>query len=139
MGTFAFGLAGLFLMAGCAPGKGNVHRATPLGMEAVFYGPTGKDDGGRCDSGLTTDSEGNLVAGLRGKIRAGPVGLDEVREDINRMLTAMREHQEYLRVIAEVRSRNSIRWISQAEATLFTKQEGLTQESPDPRCDPGVR
>lgn len=51
------------------------------------------------------------IAELRAKTPAGPVPFEEVREDIRRVLTLVRQHQEYLRVIAQLRSRADIRWI----------------------------
>ena len=51
------------------------------------------------------------IAELRGKTPAGTVALEEVRDDIRRVLLLMRQHQEYLRVMAELRSRSDIRWI----------------------------
>ena len=51
------------------------------------------------------------IAELRGKTPAGLVTFEEVREDIRRVLTVMRQHQEYQRGIAALRSRADIRWI----------------------------
>jgi peptidyl-prolyl cis-trans isomerase C len=51
------------------------------------------------------------IAELRGKTPAGLVSFEEVREDIRRVLKVMRQHQEYGRGIAALRSRADIRWI----------------------------
>lgn len=67
-------------------------------------------------SGIFRTPFGFHIAELRAKIPAGPVSFEEVRQDIRRVLTVIREHQEYQRVIAMLRSRADIRWISESEA-----------------------
>ncbi len=51
------------------------------------------------------------IAELRGKTPAGTVGLEEVRDDIKRVLTLIKRHQHCQRIVAELRSRADIRWI----------------------------
>lgn len=64
-------------------------------------------------TGIFRTSYGLHIAELRSKIPAGPVPFEEVRPVIRRVLTAIREHKEYLRVIAVLRSRADIRWIAE--------------------------
>jgi hypothetical protein len=66
-------------------------------------------------TGIFRTPFGFHVAHLRSKIPAGPVEFEEVREDIRRVLTRIREHQEYLRMVAGIRSRADIRWIPEAQ------------------------
>jgi len=67
-------------------------------------------------TGIFRTPFGFHIAELRAKIPAGPVSFEEVREDIRRVLTVMRRHREYLRVIGKLRSRAEIRWIPEASA-----------------------
>ena len=55
------------------------------------------------------------IAQSRRKTPPGLLDFEEVREYINRVLTKMHEHREYLRAIAGLRSRADIRWIAQNE------------------------
>jgi parvulin-like peptidyl-prolyl isomerase len=66
-------------------------------------------------TGIFRTPFGFHIAELRSKVPAGPVEFEEVREDIRGVLTRIREHQEYLRVVGEIRSRATILWISEAE------------------------
>jgi parvulin-like peptidyl-prolyl isomerase len=54
------------------------------------------------------------IAELREKTPAGPAGFEEVRADVERVLTYSNQHRLYLRAVAELRSRAEIR---QAPAT----------------------
>ena len=67
-------------------------------------------------TGIFRTPFGFHMAELRRKTPAGMLGFEEVREDITRVLTKIEEHQEYLRVVAELRSRADIRWVPEAGA-----------------------
>jgi PPIC-type PPIASE domain len=58
-----------------------------------------------------TADYGYHIAELRQKIPAGPMPFEEVREDIRRVLTRIREHREYLRVVTAMRAAADIRWV----------------------------
>jgi parvulin-like peptidyl-prolyl isomerase len=62
-------------------------------------------------TGVFTTPFGFHIAELRAKIPAAPAGFDEVRADIERVLTTMNKHQVYLRALAELRSRADIRYV----------------------------
>jgi hypothetical protein len=65
-------------------------------------------------TGIFRTPFGFHIAELRSKTPAGPLDFQEVREDIKKVLTKVEEHKEYLRVVAELRSRADIRWIPEA-------------------------
>jgi len=56
------------------------------------------------------------IAELRLKTPRAPATFEEVRADIERVMTMMNEHQVYPRAVAEIRSRADIRWIPDAHA-----------------------
>jgi peptidyl-prolyl cis-trans isomerase C len=68
-------------------------------------------------TGIFRTPFGFHIAELRAKTPAGTVGFDEVREDIKRVLTVMRQHQEYQRAVAVLRSHADIRRVPEAGAT----------------------
>lgn len=68
-------------------------------------------------TGIFRTSFGFHIAELRSKTPAGPAEFAEVRIDIERVLTRIREHEEYLRSIADVRSRADIRWVPEDEVS----------------------
>jgi hypothetical protein len=70
--------------------------------------------GGR--TGIFRTPFGFHIAELRHKTPAGPLDFEEVREDIKQVLTKIGEHEEYVRVVAELRSHADIRWIPEAAA-----------------------
>jgi len=72
-------------------------------------------------TGIFRTPFGLHIAELRAKTPAGVVSFEEVQEDIRRGLTMMRQHQEYQRAIAQLRSRSDIRWVPETP----TPQENL--------------
>jgi parvulin-like peptidyl-prolyl isomerase len=66
-------------------------------------------------TGIFRTPFGFHIAELRKKTAAGPLDFEEVREDIRRVLTKIEEHREYLRVVAELRTRADIRWVPDTE------------------------
>jgi peptidyl-prolyl cis-trans isomerase C len=60
-------------------------------------------------SGIFTTPFGFHIAQLHSKTAAGPAALEDVRTGIERVLTFAREHEAYLRAVAELRSRAEIR------------------------------
>ena len=65
-------------------------------------------------TGIFRTPFGFHIAELRHKTPAGMMGFEEVREDIEQVLTKIAEHQEFLRVVGHVRAHADIRWISNA-------------------------
>jgi hypothetical protein len=65
---------------------------------------------------MFTTTFGLHIAELRAKIPAAPAGLEEVRADIERVMTMMNEHEAYMRAVAELRSRADVRWAPDAQA-----------------------
>jgi hypothetical protein len=65
-------------------------------------------------TGIFRTPFGFHIAELRRKTPAGLLDLEEVQDDIERVLTKIEQHREYLRVVAELRTRADIRWISEA-------------------------
>ncbi len=65
-------------------------------------------------TGIFRTQFGFHIAELRHKTPAGPLPFEEVRQDITQVLTKIAEHQEFLRVIAQIRATADIRWISNA-------------------------
>jgi hypothetical protein len=65
------------------------------------------EPGGR--TGIFTTPLGFHIAELRARTSAAPASFDDVRADIERVMTMMNEHQVYLRAVAELRSRADIR------------------------------
>ena len=66
-------------------------------------------------TGIFRTPFGFHIAELRHKAPPGLLDFEEVRDDIARVLTKIEEHREYLRVVAEIRSRADIRWVPEAE------------------------
>lgn len=62
-------------------------------------------------TGIFTTPFGFHIAELRSKSRGEPADFEDVRPDIDRVLSAMHEHQEYIRRIEEIRTRAGIRRI----------------------------
>ena len=56
------------------------------------------------------------IAELRGKTAAGRASFEEVRADIERVLTLQNQHRAYLREVAELRSRAQIRLVPAEQA-----------------------
>jgi len=67
-------------------------------------------------SGVFRTPFGFHIAELRGKSGAGIASFEEVRVDIERVLTMQSEHQLYMRAIAQLRARAEIRYASAAAA-----------------------
>jgi hypothetical protein len=67
-------------------------------------------------TGIFTTPFGFHIAELRAKIPVVPAGFEEVRADIERVMTMMNEHEVYMRAVAELRSRADIRWAPDAQA-----------------------
>src|ERR1039458_456495 len=67
-------------------------------------------------SDVFTTPFGFHIALLHAKTPAGQASLDEAREGIERVMTFARQHEAYLRAIAEMRSRADIRWTPAAQA-----------------------
>ena len=65
-------------------------------------------------TGIFRTPFGFHIAELRHKTPAGPLPFEEVRQDITQVLTKIAEHQEFLRVIAQIRATADIRWIPDA-------------------------
>jgi len=69
-------------------------------------------------SGIFTTPFGFHIALLHGVRPAGPANFEEVRADIERVMTFSRQHEAYLRAVADIRLRADIRWAeSQAAAS----------------------
>lgn len=66
-------------------------------------------------TGIFTTPFGFHIAELRARVPAGPASFEEVRADIQRVLTMQSQHQAYLRAVAELRSQAEIRWEAAAE------------------------
>lgn len=66
-------------------------------------------------TGIFRTPFGFHIALLRSKTAAGPLDFEEVREDIQRVLTRIEEHQEYLRAVAALRAGAEIRWVPDVE------------------------
>lgn len=62
-------------------------------------------------TGIFRTPFGLHIAELRAKTAAGPASFEEVRQEIERVLTIQHEHQTYLRALAELRSRAEIRFL----------------------------
>jgi parvulin-like peptidyl-prolyl isomerase len=62
-------------------------------------------------TGVFTTRFGFHIAELRAKTPPPPASLDEVRADIERVMTTMNQHQAYLSAIAALRSGADIRWV----------------------------
>lgn len=62
-------------------------------------------------SDIFTTPFGFHIALLHERIPAGTATFDEVREGIERVMTFAKQHEAYLRTVAELRSRADIRWI----------------------------
>jgi parvulin-like peptidyl-prolyl isomerase len=69
-------------------------------------------------TGIFTTQFGFHIAELRARTPAVPASLEEVRADIERVLTMQSRHQFYLRAVAELRSRADIRWEAAALAAV---------------------
>jgi len=67
-------------------------------------------------TGIFTTPFGFHIAELRAKAEACPATFEEVRADIERVLTMQNQHQAYLRAVADLRSRADIRWDAPAQA-----------------------
>jgi len=67
-------------------------------------------------TGIFTTPFGFHIAQLHSKTAAGQASFEETRVGIERVLTFGREHEAYLRTIAELRCRADIRWVPTAEA-----------------------
>ena len=67
-------------------------------------------------TGIFRTPFGFHIAELHHKTPAGPLQFEEVREDIQQVLTKIAEHQEFQRVIAQIRAMADIRWIPDAGA-----------------------
>jgi len=61
-------------------------------------------------AGIFQTPFGYHIAELRARTAVGPAGLEEVRADIERVLTLRNRHEAYLRGVAELRSHAEIRW-----------------------------
>jgi len=66
-------------------------------------------------TGIFQTEFGLHIAELRQKSPAGPLPFEEVQDDIVRVLTRIHEHREYQRVVAELRLRADIRYVSDTE------------------------
>jgi len=81
-------------------------------------------------TGIFRTPFGFHIAELRGKTPAGVVSFEEVREDIRRALTVMRQHEAFRRAIAQLRLRADIRWVPDtvpAQQNHEHDQAGLSQ------------
>jgi len=67
-------------------------------------------------SGIFTTPFGFHIAMLHSKTPAGQASLEEVRATIERVMTFARQHEAYLRAIAEMRQQADVRWVPLAEA-----------------------
>jgi|ERR1700733_2890841 len=65
-------------------------------------------------TGIFRTGFGFHIAELRAKVPAGVVSFEEVREDIRRTLTIMRQHQAFQRAVAQLRSRAHVQWVPEA-------------------------
>lgn len=66
-------------------------------------------------TGVFTTPFGFHIAELRGRLPGGCASFEEVREDIERVLTAMHEHRAHLHRIEELRCRAEIKWIPDSQ------------------------
>jgi peptidyl-prolyl cis-trans isomerase C len=62
-------------------------------------------------TGIFRTPFGFHIAELRAKTPPGTVSFEEVRDDIRRVLTLMRQQQQFLRAVAALRSRADIRFV----------------------------
>lgn len=69
-------------------------------------------------TGIFTTPFGFHIAELRARIPAAPAAFEEVKADIERVLTFSNQHQAYTRAVAELRSRADIRLVATARARL---------------------
>ena len=67
-------------------------------------------------SDIFTTPFGFHIALLHAKMPAGPASLEEVRAGIERVMTFARQHEAYLRAVAEMRSRADISWVPAEQA-----------------------
>ncbi len=67
-------------------------------------------------TGIFRTPFGFHIAELRAKTAAGPASFEEVRADIERVLTLQNQHRAYLRAVAELRSRAQIRLVPAEQA-----------------------
>ena len=67
-------------------------------------------------TGIFRTPFGFHIAELRAKTAPGPASFDEVRADIERVLTLQNQHRAYLRAVAELRSRAQIRLVPAEQA-----------------------
>jgi parvulin-like peptidyl-prolyl isomerase len=67
-------------------------------------------------TGIFTTPFGFHIAELRARTEPRPASLEEVRADIERVLTMQNQHQVYLHAVAELRSRADVRWEAPAQA-----------------------
>jgi hypothetical protein len=75
-------------------------------------------------TGIFRTPFGFHIAELRHKTPAGMMGFEEVREDIEQVLTKIAEHQEFLRVVGHVRAHADIRWIPEEGAPKQNSEPG---------------
>jgi peptidyl-prolyl cis-trans isomerase C len=68
-------------------------------------------------TGIFRTPFGFHIAELRAKTAAGPASFEEVRQDIERVLTIQHEHQTYLSAVGQLRSRAEIRFIPATQAS----------------------
>jgi peptidyl-prolyl cis-trans isomerase C len=67
-------------------------------------------------TGIFTTPFGFHIAELRAKTSAAPASFENVRADIERVMTSMNQHEAYMRAVAQLRARADIRWEPQAQA-----------------------
>jgi len=79
-----------------------------------------------------TKDHGYHIAELREKIPAGPLPFEEVREDIRRVLTRIRGHQQYLREVAAMRAAADVRWVPETETPQPDPVVTHNASTPDP-------
>ena len=65
-------------------------------------------------TGIFTTAYGFHIAELGAKTPPAPATFDDVRPDIERVMTMMNEHQVYLRAVADLRARADIRFVPDA-------------------------
>ena len=68
-------------------------------------------------TGIFRTPFGFHIAELRAKTAAAPAGFEEVRQDIERVLTIQHEHRSYLRAVAQLRARAEIRFVPAVQAS----------------------
>jgi len=61
-------------------------------------------------TGIIRTRFGFHIAELRGRSAGAPASLDDVRQDIARVMLVMNQHQSYLRAVVELRARADIHW-----------------------------